>query len=237
MAYEIGDPNHIQVHNALVDEVQTAASRAGVEVILPDVAGLGDLGHTSDHNLIVAALQAIADAGGNIKWATVTATTGNPIKGTYTDSAGDWTYYKWPGAGSVTVTEGMADLIVAGGGGAAYAATATSGAPGYIITGINAIPAGTHSITIGGSGGSYEGGFPTTFGPFTAMGGPGRVMVGNHWNEFVSSITGTPVTYGGASTGNGTPANTGAGGASPSGSWTGCTGVVILRVPSVNALA
>ena len=62
MAYEIGDPNHIGVHNALVSDVQAEATRLGVTVTLPPQRAIGDTGHTNDHNLIVGALQAIEDA-------------------------------------------------------------------------------------------------------------------------------------------------------------------------------
>lgn len=60
MTYNIGDPDHIGVHDRLRTDVGSLADLMGVDVILPPQRNLGDLGHTDDHNTIQAAIDKIA---------------------------------------------------------------------------------------------------------------------------------------------------------------------------------
>jgi hypothetical protein len=87
-------------------------------------------------------------------WATVTAVTGSPASGSYTDADGvERTYYKWTGSGSVTMTEGIADVLVVGGGaGGAYGYGTVGGGAGGVRFGTFVLPAGSLSVTVGAGG-------------------------------------------------------------------------------------
>lgn len=172
----------------------------------------------------------IAGYGG---WASVTAATGTYTTGTYNDGTVDWIYYKWTGNGSVTTTAGVVDVLVVGGGSGPRTLSGylASGEGGGISRGARSIAASTHTITIG-SGGSPStvdstcAGGASSFGSFTSGGG----KLG--WNEntgFADDITGSTVYYGKSGQPSVT-ANSGNGGAY-SGSVSGSSGVVIIRVP------
>ena len=171
------------------------------------------------------------------KFAEVTATTGSPTTGTYTDADGTWRYYKWTGAGSVTLTAGLVDVLVVGGGGGGVAAT-WNGMGGSVVTGLQYFAAGTHTVTIG-SGGPGASGAVASGGGSSAIGSvkTAKSNMGNQdqWGAFgtyypgpTSSITGSSVEYARGSAP--TPrANFGDGG-SESGNTSGSAGTVIIRV-------
>jgi len=167
MPYKIGDPNHIEVHNALVDDTQTLANAFGVAVILPDTANLGDLGHTSDHNLIVAALDKIA-------------TEGNPgipvasggAESTYVGDGTDGTtlgvtykVHRFTTTGLanplVVSIEGSCDYVMVGGGGGG-GATGGGGGGGDFIRGSLWLDVGTVSVYVGPGGGVNNPGSAST---------------------------------------------------------------------------
>lgn len=162
--------------------------------------------------------QGIVGAG---NWARVTATTGSPTTGTYTDANGvSWKYYQWTANGSVTLTAGLVDMLLVGGG--ASEAGGKPGGSGYVRDGIRSFTSATHTVTIG----SYGINQPGVLGPYSASNGGlsnGTAVAAN----VASSITGTSVTY---------AQLTGSTAGSGSTSGGGTVGTVIIRVPSAFAL-
>lgn len=154
MTYNIGDPNHIGVHNQLASDVAQQAATFGVEVTLPPQRNLGDRQHVDDHNLLATAIQAIADYSGPLPSTTtvfgITATQDFtvPANATQVDvyavgggSGGG--YGSWGGSGSIrevtdhAVTGGQTLVITVGAGGVAAAAggtTSVTGIDGTIVT-------------------------------------------------------------------------------------------------------
>ena len=171
-------------------------------------------------------------------WVTVTAVTGSPASASYTDADGvEWTYYKWTGSGSVTVTAGVVDALVLGGGGGGKSGV-WNGMGGYSRTGLHVLPVGTHTITIGsgGAGGAASAaaaaGGNSSIGSLVIGTGGG---VANQQTSFTSDITGTSLTYAeGADTSPDT--NFGDGGTQLSNT-AGSSGIAIIRVPSQFAQA
>lgn len=184
-------------------------------------------------------------------WSQVTATTGSPTTGTYTDGNGvGWKYYKWTAAsGSVTVTTGVIDVWIVGGGSAGGAAT-WNGIGGAVVSGVQPIAAGTHNI-VRGAGGS-AGTLLNSYGAHSALGTSLHLITQkansnsdpSQWGAYrgatghpgpTTSITGTSEEY--SRTAASSPrANYGDGG-TESGNTAGSTGVVIIRVPTAFALA
>lgn len=240
MAYEIGDPNHIQVHNALVSEVQTAASRAGVEVILPDVAGLGDLGHTDDHNLIVAALQAIADAGGGMTWAKVSGGTVTTVSNP--DGSVD-EIHTFNASGTLEVTEpGYANVLLVSSG-CPLVVNTSAGGGADIVSGLHSLPAGALPVVVGAAKASQPQGSslltalanPSSVGTLTTSASGERAGSGatpaNADLAYTSSISGASDTYGLRGDYGGAPrANRGDGGGNTGGGGASTAGIVIVRV-------
>jgi hypothetical protein len=232
MTYNVGDPNHLGVHNDLTASVQTAASRVGVEVILPDTANLGDTGHVDDHNLLATALAEIAAAGGGMAWAKVTGGTVTTV--TNPDSSVD-EIHTFTGNGTLTVdTPGYAQVFMISGGSPQVGGNAGSG--GRVLRGIHALPAGALSVSVGIAGASGVSGGPSsigtlsTYAPSFYYGGAGAPAPhsgdGASDSGIVDSITGTPITYGAIVT---TPvANLGNG--KTGGAGNASTGIVIVRV-------
>ena len=118
--------------------------------------------------------------GGGYQFATVASTTGSPGTGTFTDSNGHlWSYYRYTGSGSMTISsEGYVDLLVVGGGGGGVSVSPFSGGGGGAVRwGIQWVTATTHTITIGGGGASNAGtgragdGGSTSFGSILTSGG------------------------------------------------------------------
>lgn len=152
MTYVIGDPNHIPVHNDLLAPIQEQADRFMVDVVLPPIRSVDDTGHTDDHNLIVVALQAIADAppSGPV-WATVASVTGSPTVGTGKDARALRT---WTGNGTVTfATAGRVRVCAVGGGCCAMNSGAySSGGGGEVEDYEFDVEAATYTITVGSGG-------------------------------------------------------------------------------------
>lgn len=163
MTYNIGDPDHIGVHNALALELQGYVDDVGIEVDLPPQRVLGDRQHVDDHNAMVAAIQALADGGGLSRGPTAAklgATTGNCVK---TSTIGDGTtgeigqhydIYKWTGSGTLAVAEaGVMEVVIVGGGAGSSGFGGAGG--GHVNASTLWIDAATYTITVsGGSSGS-----------------------------------------------------------------------------------
>ena len=197
-------------------------------------------------------------------WATVTATTGSPTTGTYTDGNGvDWKYYQWAGAGSVTTTEGVVDALLGGAG--TKSNNNNHGDGGDVNRGVFPVPAGTSTITVGLTGqtnpasasdiagvdGAHAGGGPGGNG-WGAAGRQGVDRSTSGWAVdgscsgnpagIVDDITNVAVQYGqGCARPNqgagANPTTPGSGGVLGTTNNKGENGVVIIRVPSQFAQA
>jgi hypothetical protein len=226
----------------------------GITVTLPDTAGLGDTGHVSDHNLMVAALQAIAD--GAAAWATISGTTGSPTSTTPSGAQA----YSWGANGTFTVaTDGWVQVLVCGGGGGAATGTSGSGGGGGVRYGAFYLTAGTYTVTVGAGGATASpGGTSEIVGVVSVGGGEGANTRTTHgWGGggggaaagadlgagaatvgrgdpalgVVSTIDGTSREYGmgGRNTGGTAPVY-GSGGRYNTSGEAGATGRVVIRV-------
>ena len=179
-------------------------------------------------------------------WAQVTATTGSPTTGTYTDANGvAWKYYQWTASGSFTATAGLIDVLVVGGGGAGGGGAGQGGDGGHAIYGPQSFTAAMHTVTVGGGGsqspegtqnggvGSPNPGQDSVCGPYTAGGGERGAVSNTSYGGsgavrrttgvigglgVTSSITGSAIGYGG---GGGAGTNGGALSAGSDGGGTG----------------
>ena len=167
-------------------------------------------------------------------WAYVTATTGSPTTGTYTDANSvEWKWYRWTSAGSVTTTAGAIDILVVGGGSGSWATVLgpgrVFGSGGKVIDGVRGFTAATHTVTVGAAGGDAVTGKSSVLGSFST----GEVAYGSVVST-TSSITGTSIAYSGT---NASPVANRGHGQENAGAGGGSSGVVIIRVPSIYALA
>lgn len=123
--------------------------------------------------------------------ANISATTGSPGTGTFTDGNGiSWNYYKWTGGGSLTIDiAGFVDALVVGGGGgsAKYTGRAmyAGGGAGAVRYGLVYLTAGTYTVTVGSGGAGDEGnpgnasdGGSSVLGSMTSGGGEGGFAAG-----------------------------------------------------------
>ena len=122
MTYQPGDPNHIGVHNTLAADVAALAAKVPISVTLPPNKTLGDSGHVNDHNLIVDAIQQIADAGGATDWADFSIPGVTPVEhiSNGIDGIQGAKYKTWRIDSSVNaqcIKPGIAELYLVGGGG------------------------------------------------------------------------------------------------------------------------
>lgn len=182
-------------------------------------------------------------------WADVTAVTGNPTKHEYTDAQGfDWTAYEWTGNGSVTVTVGLVDTLLAG-----HGDDQVAGAGGEVLSGLIRVVAGVIPVVVpsvkqfhgqyyessqlgsraarpGFGNGAQGAGFAPS--PGVPLGQSDQAGVSQ---PVVDSITGSPVRYAGASDFTAGPYGPGSGGNVASAAQR--KGCVIIRVPRANAKA
>jgi len=91
----------------------------------------------------------------------ISATTGSPGTGTFTDGEGlEWDYYRWTSNGSLTISQdGYVDVLVVGGGAASINYTAgnpgnrkAGGGAGVVRYGLQYLTAGTYTVTVGSGG-------------------------------------------------------------------------------------
>jgi hypothetical protein len=178
-------------------------------------------------------------------WATISAMTGSPTRYDYTADGVAWSALEWTGAGTVTVTDGLVDCLIVGGGGGSYPALgALAGVGGYVVFGLHMIPAGALAVTVGaggasGNSGEWESGASSIGSLSTGVAGVGRGTAGDdiinntQQNPFTSSITGSSLAVSG--TKNYLSSVYGGGAATTND--TGASGVVIIRVPAANITA
>lgn len=252
MTYQIGDPNHLGVHNDLVASIRSAANRAGVTVTLPDEAHLGDTGHVADHNLLAAALAEIAAKGGGMNWAKVSGGTVTEV--TNADGSVD-EIHTFTADSTLTVdTPGYARCLLVGGGsnGTPAGGFAAYGKCGDVREGLYSLPAGTHAVTVGAPGDGTNSPNVSSFGRVSKIGnvlsttvatwgevetGAGADGTANPDNRgFSSDITGTRLEYApGLSGVTGRPGRPGQNGSGAT------AGIVIVRVqktpPTVSGVA
>lgn len=158
MTYNIGDGDHIGVHNTLASDVGDLAARVNVEVDLPPQRNLGELGHTDDHNLIQAALDTISAAATAPIASFRENSSTNGVFSIITEGSTMYQLIRYDQAGLLTVTQdGYAEvLIVAGGGGGAgnwyQYHHGGNGAGGPLYKGSLYFPTGDLTITVGAGG-------------------------------------------------------------------------------------
>ena len=177
-------------------------------------------------------------------WADVTAASVSPT--TYTDAAGvAWKCWTFLADGSLTLTAGMLDVLVVGGGG--YGSSIQPGAGARIHHGATLFPAGVHPVAVS-DGGNYtvdQSASPSSIGTVVICPSTGNATVAsaaasvtgaggtvaNPKLGYTSSITGTPVTYATAAVAAPAP-NTGDGAGRPVLTGNGSTGIVVVRRPA-----
>jgi len=236
-----GSPGHLNNH-LLIDQALDYIQQSGYRddpnfPPLPDVPVLGQSGHVTAHDRILAILEYVKkNPSGAFVWATVS----NTPTGTYTgDDGHTYAYYLFESDGTLTVTTaGLLEvLLVSGGGGSfAYSGGYVPGAGGYVVTGLHSFDAQTHNVTIG-AGGLYSAKRSPTVGNRSALGpyasgvaGAGMGTAGTTGDEnaaYVSTITGAPLKVSGRRGISGSdPGVYGAGGGNKKG---GDPGVVIVK--------
>lgn len=207
MTYFLGDPAHINLgHNDLVALIEEQADRFMVTVTLPDTATLGEAGHVADHNLIVAALQTIADAPTGALPPVVSGTTGSPTITTPTVDGQTGTLYDFGANGTFTCsTAGRARLLCIGAGSADSGPN--YGNAGAVVAGWVDFPSGSTTITVGAIGTAGSPGGNSKVGAIAgANGGPrptyasgsigsGRWLGVADYAGTPDDITGSSVTY------------------------------------------
>lgn len=111
--------------------------------------------------------------GGGLPKASVSATTGSP--GVDTSSRPGKTIYSFTGTGSITTTAGSVELLVVGGGGGGGKAAYNGGGGGGDVISVSTfyLPAGTHTVTVGGGGAQTANGDYSGVGGVVAIGGAG----------------------------------------------------------------
>ena len=118
----------------------------------------------------------------------ITATTGSPTTGTYTDSGINYKYYSFTGSGSITFAKsGLVDCLIIGGGGGG-SSFGGGGAGGYLSKTSAYLDSGTLTVTVGAGGSavnigtsssiantffSFGGGFGTSTTLTASQGGSG----------------------------------------------------------------
>lgn len=208
MTYLTGDPAHINLgHNELITTIQEMADSMAITVTLPDTAGLGDTGHVADHNLIVAAIQTIADEATN--YAQISGTTGSPTISTVTVGGVSCTLYNYGANGTITASvAGKVRACIIGG--ASSDSGPNYGNVGFVFDGWLDLPASATTITVGATGGAGSAGGGSSVGTLAAApggdaaagsptrrGGAGRGFVGAAAGAgYASDITGSSVVYG-----------------------------------------
>jgi hypothetical protein len=140
--------------------------------------------------------------------------------GTYTDDGIDYKYITYTASGTLTVTqEGMADLLVVGGGagGAGSGSVISGGGAGGMRFGAFLLPVDTYTVTIGagGGGGSFRSGngVASSLGNILKSGGGSEAVANDSNTNFSSSANGGGGSGGGFRiTDTGTSLGGGAGG-------------------------
>lgn len=174
------------------------------------------------------------------KYASVLATTGSPTITNYTSGGVTYDVYKWTASGSVTLSAGIVDALIVGGGG--NGDTSRGGSGGGIIPATLWFGDGALTVTVGAGGTNAGAGYaaagkPSSIGSVTT-GLANGYNAGNNVGAagtgvdqtlgYVSSITGSSLTY--ARAAQSTPAANSGDGGTAAGTIAGADGVVILRI-------
>jgi len=177
---------------------------------LPDVPVLGQSGHVTAHDRILAVLEYVKANPPGMTWAAVSNTPTGTYKG---DDGHTYAYYTFTTSGTLTVTTaGYMDVFVLGGGGkrtpgAGLPGGANRGSGGQLAEGTHLFQAESHAVTVG-AGAS---GTTTT----SAQGGTSRIgnvvfAAGGGWSSretktgkyagtgYQTTFTGSPFTVGAA---------------------------------------
>ena len=159
--------------------------------------------------------------GGGLPKASVSSSTGSPTTG----ANGTKTFYRWTGAGTVTVTAGFAEVLIqagGGGGGSTWGAGTEAGGGGgaggsFYNTDVF-LPAGTYSIGIGGGGAGGSGSGPGAKGSASNL---GNFVITGGGAGAASSVTNIP---GGLGASGGGGFASGAGGSAEANTFSGYNG-------------
>ena len=178
MTYNIGDPNHLGVHNALATEVSTMADEIGVDVDLPGQKALGDTGHVADHNMIASAIDKVAQAI-EINSGPGLAELVGPIVGTGTRhefDEGGTTFYAFEFMSDCTINVNSAGIIpevllISGGGGGDSNGGGGGGGGGYLALSGVYVAANSYTITVGEGGAEGQNGERSIFLEYYIFGG------------------------------------------------------------------
>lgn len=146
--------------------------------------------------------------GGGLPKASVSSSTGAPT----TTANGSRTSYRWAGSGTVTLTEGMLEVLIVGGGGGSGAGAPGGGDPGRgtgggggggaVVSQTIYVAAGTYTLSVGAGGAAQNVGIGSAFSPILYAPGGG---FGRNGAEGAGSDGGS----GGGAGGNTTAANGG----------------------------
>ena len=138
-------------------------------------------------------------------WAQITNMTGDPQRVDYTEDDFEWTSFQWSGGGSITVTEGLLDVLIVGGG--AAASSSFAGGSGGVLHGIQQLSGGEQTILVGTTptGGNNPDGGRSAIGDDSIGGGLVREKGPNGFKDYESGGYGA----GAGSTGDAPDADTG----------------------------
>lgn len=136
--------------------------------------------------------------GGGLEFASISATTGSPATGTFTDSDGfEWQYYDFTGNGSITFdSAGYVDALVVGGGAGSNQSTGSGrtaragGGAGVVRRGPFYFEAGTYALTIG-AGGAGTTGAASGAGSASTLGSEIRAAGGDKALSFYTNVSTT----------------------------------------------
>ncbi len=182
-------------------------------------------------------------------WATVQSITGSAgTRYTYNDGVMDWVAYEFTDDGTLTKSEGLADVLLISGGSGYHSQWANGGdldvqpgGGGDAVSGIHNVGLGALTVTVGSGGpaNNYPWGTPgaaSVLGSLETRCGRLYGMNSNGLNDpITSSITGVSETY--AEGGFSKPSSSGRGDGAKSSGQSGTSGIVVIRVPAANAKA
>ena len=236
------------------DEVEYATGRAGVSS--RGQAGSHATSPAEDGCVIIATVTndpsdwnppgQLPGVGG---WATVQSITGSAgTRYTYNDGVMDWVAYEFTDDGTLTKSEGLADVLLISGGSGYHSQWANGGdldvqpgGGGDAVSGIHNVGLGALTVTVGSGGpaNNYPWGTPgaaSVLGSLETRCGRLYGMNSNGLNDpITSSITGVSETY--AEGGFSKPSSSGRGDGAKSSGQSGTSGIVVIRVPAANAKA
>lgn len=160
--WNVGDPDHLGRHNAMVDALALIATTAGrtYTTPLPPHRALGEAGHIGDHDVMRAAAVEAAT------WPAWNSATGGTVTDVpnYNGTGQTWRVHTFTASGTFTVAmaaQPFRALVIGGGGSGGsgqnvYAHGGGGGAGGVFLSDTLTIPAGIHAVTVGNGGASVS---------------------------------------------------------------------------------